>query len=59
MKAVSGILELHKTLNRLPQIPLGLSLQDLTVKGQIQGMFYEFDFRNQATFREFEGKTSA
>jgi len=58
MNAVSGILNLKETFYKLPQIPLGL-LQDFTAKGQIQGMFDEFGFKGQATFGEFEGKTSA
>lgn len=57
MNVVSSILELRKTLTKLP-IPHGL-LQDFTAMGQIQGMFYEFGFGGQTTFREFEGKTSA
>ena len=58
MNAVSGILNLKETFYKLPQIPLGL-LQDLTAKVQIQEMFYEFGSGIQATFGEFEEKTSA
>ena len=58
MNAVSGILNLKETFYKLPQILLGL-LQDFTAKGQVQEMFYEFGFKGQTTFGEFEGKTSA
>ena len=58
MNVVSSILELRKTLTKLPQIPHGL-LQGFTAMGQVHGMFYEFGFGGQTTFREFEGKTSA
>ena len=57
MKAVSKTFELQ-TL-RLPQLPLGLPLQGFMLQGQIQGMFNGFGFMGQATFEDFEGKTSA
>lgn len=57
MKAVSKKLELQ-TL-RLSQLPLGLPLQLFMLQGQIQGMFNGFGFMGQATFEDFEGKTSA
>ena len=57
MKAVSKTFGLH-TL-RLPQFPLGLPLQGFMLQGQIQGMFNGFGFMCQATFEDFEGKTSA
>ena len=57
MKAVSNTFELQ-TL-QLPQLPLGLPLQLFMLQGQIQGMFNGFGFMGQATFEDFEGKTSA
>ena len=59
MKAVSKTFELQ-TL-RLPQLPLGLPLQGFMLQGlrQIQGMFNGLGFMCQATFEDFEGKTSA
>ena len=45
MKAVSRTFRLQRLFS-LPQ-------------GQIQGMFNEFGFMCQATFGDFEGKTSA
>ena len=57
MKAVSKTFGLH-TL-RLPRFPLGLPLQGFMLQGQIQWMFNGFGFIGQATFEDFEGKTSA
>ena len=57
MKAVSKTFKLQ-TL-KLPQLPLGLSLQLDMLQGQIQGMFYGFGFMGQAAFGDFEGKTGA
>ena len=57
MKTVSKTFEL-KTL-KLPQLPLGLPLQDFMLQGQIQGMFNGLGFMSQAAFRDFEGKTNA
>ena len=57
MKTVSKTFELQ-TL-KLLQLPLGLPLQGFMLQGQIQGMFNGFGFMGQATFEDFEGKTSA
>ena len=57
MKTVSKTFEL-KTL-KLPQLPLGLPLQDFMLQGQIQGMFNGLGFMSQAAFRDFEGKAGA
>ena len=57
MKTVSKTFELQSL--KLPQLPLGLPLQGFMLQGQIQGMFNGFGFMGQATFEDFEGKTSA
>ena len=57
MKTVSKTFELQ-TL-KLSQLPLRLPLQGFMLQGQIQGMFNGFGFMGQATFEDFEGKTSA
>jgi hypothetical protein len=58
MKAVSRTFRLQKLFS-LPQLPLGLLLQGFMPQGQIQGMFNGLGFICQATFGDFEGKTSA
>lgn len=58
MKAVSRTFRLQRLFS-LPQLPLGLLLQGLMPQGQIQGMFNGLGFICQATFGDFEGKTSA
>ena len=58
MKAVSRTFRLQKLFS-LPQLPLGLLLQGFMPQGQIQGMFNGLGFMCQATFGDFEGKTSA
>ena len=57
MKAVSNTFKLQ-TL-QLPQLPLGLPQGLFMLQGQIQEMFNGFGFMGQATFEDFEGKTSA
>ena len=57
MKAVSKTFELQKL--RLSQFLLGHPLQGFMLQGQIQWMFNGFGFIGQATFEDFEGKTSA
>ena len=58
MKAVSRTFRLQRLFS-LPQLPLGLLLQGFMPQGQIQGMFNGLGFICQATFEDFEGKTSA
>jgi hypothetical protein len=58
MKAVSRTFRLQRLFS-LPQLPLGLLLQGFMPQGQIQGMFNGLGFICQATFGDFEGKTSA
>lgn len=58
MKAVSRTFRLQRLFS-LPQLPLGLLLQGFMPQGQIQGMFNGIGFICQATFGDFEGKTSA
>ena len=58
MKAVSRTFRLQKLFS-LPQLPLGLLMQGFMPQGQIQGMFNGLGFICQATFGDFEGKTSA
>ena len=58
MKAVSRTFRLQRLFS-LPQLPLGLLLQGFMPQGQIQGMFNGLGFMGQATFEDFEGKTSA
>ena len=58
MKAVSRTFRLQRLFS-LPQLPLGLLLQGFMPQGQIQGMFNGLGFIYQATFGDFEGKTSA
>ena len=58
MKAVSRTFRLQRLFS-LPQLPLGLLLQGFMPQGQIQGMFNGLGFMCQATFEDFEGKTSA
>jgi hypothetical protein len=58
MKAVSRTFRLQRLFS-LPQLPLGLLLQGFMPQGQIQGMFNGLGFMCQATFGDFEGKTSA
>jgi hypothetical protein len=58
MKAVSRTFRLQRLFS-LPQLPLGLLLQSFMPQGQIQGMFNGLGFICQATFGDFEGKTSA
>ena len=57
MKAVSRTFRLQKLFS-LPQLPLGLLLGFMPQE-QIQGMFNGLGFICQATFGDFEGKTSA
>lgn len=57
MKAVSRTFRLQRLFS-LPQLPLGLLLGFMP-QGQIQGMFNGLGFMCQATFGDFEGKTSA
>ncbi len=58
MKAVSRTFRLQRLFS-LPQLPLGFLLQGFMPQGQIQGMFNGLGFICQATFGDFEGKTSA
>ena len=58
MKAVSRTFRLQRLFS-LPQLPLELLLQGFMPQGQIQGMFNGLGFMCQATFGDFEGKTSA
>lgn len=59
MKAVSNTFKLQ-TL-KLSQFQLGLDLQFYLQQSfkQIQEMFSGFGYVDQATFKDFEGKTSA
>lgn len=59
MKTVSNTFELQ--ILKLPQLSLGFPLQGFMPQGlgQIQGVFNGLGFMCQATFEDFEGKTSA